>query len=465
MTMGPGSLHSRLTIAQAMAAALVFFVAGSVLYKGLEAWLVEHDHEDLRRHALLVQRVAAGCQATDDPAAFLRSLENLRLVSPHVQVVMDASPAAAREPRLPSTVDLADAPIRSALRDGVQTEVIDLASPCPGRPTLNMHVVLPTDVRVQRLQRYREVLVAVGVGGVLVSIMLSAGVMRWGTGRLRRLSAEAGRAAFGGRLATQGVDAELLDLVQAFNATLDRLEAAYRQSESFSADVAHELRSPLATLISGTQVMLGGPQRTPGQLKEALASNLEELERLKDMVNDMLFLARADQGERAQRLERVDLGDLADATIDYCGVLLDDASLTAHRRGAASAVCNPALVRRAMTNLLSNAIQYASGERRIEIRLEALPGKVRVAVFNSGEPLPAEVAPRIFDRFYRASASRADHGVRHGLGLAIVQAVARMHGGQVFVTRETAGNTIGFEIPGALATGQRRLREHEFGRR
>lgn len=465
MTPVRGSLHGRLTIAQALAAALVFLITGSALYKGLEAWLVEHDHEDLRRHAALVQRMAADCQALDDPATFQSYFDNLRLVSPNMQVVIEAGPAAARPEGGASGVDLAEAPIRTVLRHGVETEVLDLKGPCAEHLGLNIQVALPTEVRLQRLQRHRDVLVAVGVGGVLASALLSALVVRWGVARVRRLSAEAGRAAFGGRIATQGVDAELVGLVRAFNDTLDRLERVYRQSEAFSADVAHELRSPLATLISGTQVMLSGPPRSAAQLKEALASNLEELERLKDMVNDMLFLARADQGERAQGLERVDLGQLADATLDYCGVLLEDAGLMADRRGEASAVCNAALIRRAMTNLLSNAIQYAGGERRIEIRLEAMPGKVRVWVFNSGEPLAPEVAQRIFNRFFRASASRADRGERHGLGLAIVQAVARMHGGQVFVSPQADGNAIGFEIPGALATGQRRMREQEFGRR
>ncbi len=302
-----------------------------------------------------------------------------------------------------------------------------------------------------------HILLAAVCAGTVLAAALAMLAMRWSTRRLRQLSREAHAAGEGGRLSTTGVDAELLELVQAFNGALDQREAAQRQSEAFSADVAHELRSPLATLIGGTQLALSR-ERTAQELREALESNLEELERLKKLVNDMLFLARADRGERAQSLERADLGTLADAMLDYCGALLDEAGLTAVRIGSASAVCNEALVRRAMANLLSNAIRHAQGGRPVELHLAALPGKVRVWVFNAGEPIPPDVAARMFDRFFRANAARSEHTTRHGLGLAIVHAIARMHGGSVFVQTQADGNAIGFEIPSALASGQVRVR-------
>ena len=303
-----------------------------------------------------------------------------------------------------------------------------------------------------------EAALGAAVAGLVAALALSALSLRWDSRRLRQLSQQARQLAPGQRLEMTHADDELAALVEAFNLTLDELEQAHRQSEGFSADVAHELRSPLATLIGGTQLVLSRP-RTAAELKEALHANLEELEGFKTLVNDMLFLARADQGERAQSLERQDLGALADATLDYCAALLDEAGLTARCEGAASAVCNGALIRRAMANLLSNAIQHASGARRITLHLRAQPGKVRVWVFNSGEPLAPEVAARMFDRFYRANEARTDQRTHHGLGLAIVRAVARMHGGRVFAEAQADGNAIGFEIPSALASEQRRVRD------
>jgi len=323
---------------------------------------------------------------------------------------------------------------------------------------LAMGVVLFHVLDAQWGGRVARTLVAAGCAGTVLAALLSMMAMRWSTRRLRKLSREAHAAGEGGRLSTAGVDAELLELVQAFNGALDQREAAQRQSEAFSADVAHELRSPLATLIGGTQLALSR-ERTAQELRDALASNLEELEDLKKLVNDMLFLARADRGERAQSLERADLDALADATIHYCSALFDDAGLDAVRTGTASAVCNEALIRRAMANLLSNAIRHTQGGRPVELHLQALPGKVRIWVFNAGEPIAPEVAARMFDRFFRANAARSpDHTARHGLGLAIVHAIARMHGGRVFVQAQAGGNAVGFEIPSALASGQVRVR-------
>ena len=319
-------------------------------------------------------------------------------------------------------------------------------------------IVLPNILQTHPSGHIARVLLAAVCAGTVLAAALSILAMRWSTRRLRQLSREAHAAGEGGRLPTAGVEAELLELVQAFNSALDQREAVQRQSEAFSADVAHELRSPLATLIGGTQLALSR-ERTAQELCEALASNLEELERLKKLVNDMLFLARADRGERAQSLERADLAVLADSMLDYCGALLDEARLTAVRVGSASAVCNEALIRRAMANLLSNAIRHArEGSRPVELHLAALPGKVRVWVFNAGEPIGTDVAARMFDRFFRANAARSDHTTRHGLGLAIVHAIARMHGGSVFVQARADGNEVGFEIPSALASGQVRVR-------
>ena len=301
--------------------------------------------------------------------------------------------------------------------------------------------------------------------GIFISAVLSILSMRWSSQRLRQLTREAHAAGQSGHISLAGVDIELLELIDAFNSTLSQREAAYRQSESFSADVAHELRSPLASLIGGTQLALSR-SRSNEELQDTLASNLEEFERLKKLINDMLFLARADRGERAQSLERSDLGNLADNMIHYCTALLDEAGLQAVRIGSASAVCNDALIKRAMANLLSNAIRHAQGQHNIELHLQALPGKVRFWVFNAGPSIPDDVASRMFDRFFRANASRSDHTVRHGLGLAIVHAIARMHGGSVFVHIKETGNCIGFEIPSALASRQMRVREavHEAPR-
>ncbi|MFQ6687097.1 two-component sensor histidine kinase, partial [Bordetella pertussis] len=158
------------------------------------------------------------------------------------------------------------------------------------------------------------------------------------------------------RLPVVGIDRELSDLVASFNRTLDRLQEAYQKMEGFNADVAHELRTPLATLINGAQVTLSSP-RSAEELREALTSNLEELEDLKTLVNDMLFLARADRGEQAADLAPARLEQEALRVAEYFEATLEAQALHVAVQGSATCAANPGLVRRALANLLANAIR------------------------------------------------------------------------------------------------------------
>lgn len=461
------SLHARLALAMAAAMALVLVLMGWLVYKGIEADAIEDDHALLQGTAQWVRSFIPQVQ-TDAAAQQVleQRLADLQRLRPDLRVSIRESVWPAEQdstaPRLLRQAPAAS-PVRTTDEAGTPIDAIHLrierSAPLP---PLHVQLALPVGQREQRLRDQQRVLLVVGLGGILLTTALSVLIARWGLRRIGRMAREARATRSGSRLSLAHVDAELLGLVTAFNRALEHLETAYQQMEGFSADVAHELRSPLAVLISGTQTTLV-EERSVDELREALASNLEDLERLKALVNDMLFLARADQGERAQSLERVDLGQLADTTLEYCSALFDEAGVSVGREGEASAVCNPALVRRAMVNLLSNAARHADGERRVVLRLDALPGKVSIAVFNTGEPLSDAVLGRMFDRFFRARHAADQHHEGHGLGLTIVQAVARMHGGRVFAQAQPDGNLIGLLLPGALATGQRRLREHENG--
>jgi len=244
----------------------------------------------------------------------------------------------------------------------------------------------------------------------------------------------------------RSVDAELQDLVRGFNATLDRVETAYRKMEAFNADVAHELRTPLATLINAAEVTLADA-RSPETLRETLADQLEELEQLKALVNDMLFLARADQGDEAPDAALVELSTEARKTVEFYEALLSESGLSVSISGEAVVRCNAGLIRRALSNLVSNAIKQTSAGQVIEIRLRVENGQGVVEIFNPGEPIPDAVRARIFDRFYRADSARSRLGMSHGLGLAIVKAIVEMHRGSVFARAEAHGNAIGFSLP------------------
>ncbi len=243
--------------------------------------------------------------------------------------------------------------------------------------------------------------------------------------------------------------AELAPLTDSFNGALDRLETAYAQLEGFSADVAHELRTPICNMIGTTQVTLTR-ERGVDELRDTLASSLEELERLRGIVNDMLFLARADRGEQANCRDVASLADEVRKTIEFLEPLIEEKAMTVDISGDAEVPVDKSLFRRAINNLLHNAIQYSPAGARVnvELRRKEDGGDVAVAVTNPGDTIAEEHLMRLFDRFYRADPSRAFSADNHGLGLAIVKAIAKMHGGTVFARSSGGHNTIGLTLQG-----------------
>jgi len=239
--------------------------------------------------------------------------------------------------------------------------------------------------------------------------------------------------------------AELSDLAQSFNGALDRLEATYKQLESFNADVTHELRTPLTNLIGQTQVALSR-QRSAAQLVEVLHSNLEDLERLRGIVNDMLFLARADQGERPQHLLPTSLAAEVEKSAEFLDFLMEEAGVRLRVLGDAKAPIERSLFRRAVTNLLHNAIRHSAAGSEIVVDVSGDAGQAHVLVSNRGPEIPSEHLGRLFDRFYRVDMARTNSDESHGLGLAIVKAVAAMHAGDVFASSGGGVTTVGFSV-------------------
>ena len=243
---------------------------------------------------------------------------------------------------------------------------------------------------------------------------------------------------------------ELLPWVTQFNALMQRLEQSYAQLEGFNADVAHELRTPLANLMGQTEVVLSR-QRTEHELRDTLASNLEEMQRLSAMVNDMLFLSQADRGAVARRGAPISLAALAQQVVDFHEGALEDAGLRLQVQGDALLAVDESLVKRALSNLLGNATRFAAHGSTVVLAISPDADdarQVRVEVRNQGPAIAPEALPRLFDRFFRADTSRCCDGgeQHHGLGLAIVAAIARMHAGRTLA--ESAGGTtrVGFTL-------------------
>ena len=247
------------------------------------------------------------------------------------------------------------------------------------------------------------------------------------------------------RLALEDPAEELLPWVEQFNALMERLEGAVAQLEGFNADVAHELRTPLAALIGNTEVALSR-ERPAVELRDTLLSNLEEAQRLAALVNDMLFLSRADRGAAARRGQTASLAALAAQVVDFHEATLDEAGVKVRIEGDAQAAVDEALVKRAISNLLGNAIRYATPDSCVVVRIAPEePEQVRVEVENAGPAIAPQHLARLFDRFFRADEARGGP-LHHGLGLAIVAAIARMHAGHPLAASTGGTTRVGFTL-------------------
>ena len=233
------------------------------------------------------------------------------------------------------------------------------------------------------------------------------------------------------RLPTAALPKELVDLAAAFNAMLSRLEDSFRRLSEFSSDLAHELRTPIASLMTQTHVALSRT-RSAEEYREVLYSNSEEYERLARMITDMLFLAKSDHGLIAPRSETVDLAAEVKELFEFYDALAEDQGVSLAVSGVGTVAGERLMIRRAVSNLLSNAINHTPRGGCVDVRIEhAENGGLRLAMENPGEGIAAEHLPRIFDRFYRVDPSRQRSTDGAGLGLAITKSIVAAHKGTV----------------------------------
>jgi two-component system heavy metal sensor histidine kinase CusS len=355
---------------------------------------------------------------------------------------------------------LFDAPQRAAGGDAAssgQFRQVSWEDTWPVGAGSGVRVVLGLDVSRDQdlLQRLGWILLAASLLGAGIVSVTGFLLVRRGLLPVQALAAQVDAVALGRpglRLDGAGQPLELRPLVDRFNALLMRVERAYAQLEGFNADVAHELRTPLTTLIGSSELALQH-ERPAAELQDVIAENLEDLRRLAIIVNDMLFLSQADRGASARRSPVTSLAAELGEIIEYHEASLHDRGLSAVCDGDAKGAFDLSLLRRALSNLLSNATRYAKPGSTIRVRIASEGGRIRIWVENEGSPIEQEHLPRLFDRFYRVERSRRQVGAsNHGLGLAIVAAIARMHQGEPFARSADGITTIGLDVPSSAAT-------------
>lgn len=310
----------------------------------------------------------------------------------------------------------------------------------------NAVIVLALDISdEQKIVRSfgRRLMAAIAVG-LLIAAALGFFITRYGLGPLIRIAQRARLITVSQlheRLDLRGAPHELTALAQSFNMMLARLEDSFRRLSDFSADLAHELRTPLTSLLGRSQVTLSHA-RSADEYREALESNIEDIEQLSKIVSDMLFLAHADRAEAALQREPFDLRAEADRVAEFFEMTADERGIGITVQGAATVYADRTMMRRALANLVSNAIRHSPEGGHVEVVIAREEANVTASVIDRGPGIPAEHQSRIFDRFYRADPSRTRHSGGTGLGLAIVRSIARLHGGDVSVTSDPHQRTM-----------------------
>jgi two-component system, OmpR family, heavy metal sensor histidine kinase CusS len=234
--------------------------------------------------------------------------------------------------------------------------------------------------------------------------------------------------------------AELMPVIHRLNDLLRRLEDAFSREKAFTADVAHELRTPLAGLRATLEVSLS-QSREPEKHREAIRDSLQVAHQMQDMVDNLLWLARTEAGQLRVDRGPVDLGDL----LNECWKTLADRAQTrglcvdwdVHSPCALSTDRDK--LRQAVHNLLDNAVTHADSGGRVRIEAGREPDRIRCRITNTGSRISPEDAERVFDRFWRGDQARTDTGVHCGLGLSLSRRIVTLLGGRISVTSAVGG--------------------------
>ena len=425
------SLGGRLALLFAACTAAVSLVAGALFSRASETHFIELDQQLLESRLSVVRHLLHGVHDRTALAARLPALRGELSHQADLALRVRGDDGLVWFSSRPDLPEAPDTPGLTTLR----AEGMDFRSLCVvleggSRLTLLLDITHHQHF-LQRMQRL--IWLTVGLSA-LATALLGAWAARSGLRPLRQMSeiaAGVSARSLTTRLPQAQMPPELAQLAGTMNAMLERLDDAFQRLSAFSADIAHELRTPLSNLLTHTQVTLTRP-RSLEEYREALHGNLEELQWMAQLVNDMLYLAKADHGLLMPNREPLALEQEADALLEYYAPLAEEAQITLVREGLAALTGDRNMLRRALSNLLDNALRFTPAQGEIRIEIAGGSDRVRLIVANRGAPIDAALLPRLFDRFYRADPARREGSSEHaGLGLAITRSIVQAHGGVI----------------------------------
>ncbi len=466
----PWSLAGRLTAWYAASAFALVLLSTGLLYWGLVANLDHEDDEELTDKVRVLRAVLH--DRPDDLRALREQVEwgwaarqygqvHVRLLDERGTTLLETPgmgeplpPGAFPSPLSPETdLEHRGVDLRSGSGTPFRVLAVRAGGDTTGQPARVIQVALNRTPEEELLSEYRRILWFVLGLALVVCTLGGYRIARRGLRPVEEVTATARRirsTTLGERLATARLPAELLALADTFNGMLDRLEESFGRLAEFSANLAHELRTPVNNLRGEVEVALGKP-RTPEDYRDVLGSCLEECARLTRLIDSLLFLARAEDPRTQIEREPVDVGRELHAVREFYEATAAEAgiALTAEAPDEVLVELNRPLFQRAVGNLVANALAHTGAGGTVALRALPDDGKVRVEVRDTGSGIEAVHIPHLFNRFYRADRARSSSG-GVGLGLALVKCIAGLHGGSVDLHSEVGrGTRVALLLPAA----------------
>ena len=438
------SLAGRLSLYFGAGTLLILGCLGTVLFIVFERQVQLRDTNELISKSAAVQQLLSEVNRPSDINRLVSRIHATEIGHQDLDIGLMMRGKWVLEPEKPIIDHALQQPI--VLGTGVQRQMwfdiddkhwtmLHFAYQMTSQPPEVLQAIVAIEVTdtVHLVASLRNALIAVGfAGAAMIAALTWVSTVR-ALAPLKRVAREAERMtapAFGDPLSVTDAPIEVRGMVSSINQMLSRLQKSFNSLEQFSADIAHELRTPVNALLTQTQVTLSR-ERTNEEYREALHQSLEELNRFQRMVEDMLFIARADRNVNTRPFEDVNLTQTATEVVEYVELIASEKDQSISIEGALTAPGDALMLRRAITNLLTNAVRYSIPKTRILLTLFAESGRAVIRVENPyDEPLDKADIERLFDRFSRRSPAQSFQHAGLGLGLSIVQSIMRVHGGQ-----------------------------------
>jgi len=446
MMKSPISLTARLSLLFAGSVAFALLVAGMLFGRAVEGQFQMHHLEELDGKMEVIRDTLGNSASYESIAVLQEQLHNTVMAGhPHSAITIVGSdgtvllsmgqPKVVRHLVESAAMGKSQPATWSSDNRTYRTAADRVALGVPGSQPAEVAISLDITSDEDFLRAFRRFLwFGIGLGSLAMGLIGWMAV-RKGLSPLRNVSAmlaNVSTSQLDKPIPMADVPSDLQDLISAFNRMLARLHDSFRRLSEFSSDIAHELRTPINNMMLQTQVALSRKRDTE-EYYATLQSDLEELRRLSRMIEDMLFLANADNCLVAPKLETTDLREEVAKLLDFFEIVASERQVSLVQSGAAPTVLSDRLmIQRALSNLLSNALRFTPEGMMIDVRIREDAGMASVTVGNPGPEIPAEHLPKNFGRLYRVDASRREGDTLNvGLGLAITKSIVEIHGGTV----------------------------------